>query len=355
MLLVGGVQRAAAGAVLALDRGGQLLDVAAEEVVELVVVLGARRHVAQRVAQLVEQRHVLDRVGGLASRLVGPRLGEQPLVLLREHPLGDPRQEVGVAQPAQHRRRVERGPPLDHEVDERLVGQHLVVEGLAAALAAALAAHLAPHHVEQRGGDARDLPVAAALAHQLAAQLAEAAGVEQDHVVAPEDAELARRTGSLLARRTPHQLGHPGRALHSGDGRLVVAGRADAVDDLAERAQRDGGLAERGQHPLDVAHEDAAGSDDQHAAGLVTTAVGVEEVRRPVQRHDGLAGAGAAGDRRDALATAPGSPGPARPGSWRRSSAWSGRGRGRAAPSARPHRRSAGRSRPRRRAARPRR
>ena len=142
-------------------------------------------------------------------------------------------------------------------------------------------------------------------AHQLAAQLAEAAGVEQDHVVTPEDAEVARRTGSLLARRTPHQLGHPGRALHRGDGGLVVAGRADAVDDLAERAQRDGSLAERGQHPLDVAHEDPAGSDDQHAAGLVTTAVGVEEVRRPVQRHDGLAGAGAAGDRGDPLGRRP--------------------------------------------------
>ena len=276
---------AAAGAVLALHRGGQLLDVAAQEVVELVILLRARRHVAERVAQLVDQRHVLHRRG----RLLGPGLRQQPLVLAGEHALGDPGQEVGVAQPAQHRGRVERRPPLDHEVDERLVGQHLVVERLAATLATALAAHLPPHHVEQRRCDPRDLTVAAALPHQLATQLAELLAVHHDHVVAPEDPELPRRPGHLLARRTPHQLGHPGRSLHIGDGRLVVARRADAVDDLAERPQRNGRLAEGRQHALDVAHEDAAGADDEHAAGLVTTAVGVEEVRRAVQCDDRLA------------------------------------------------------------------
>ena len=129
-----------------------------------------------------------------------------------------------------------------------------------------------------------------------------------------------------------------GRALDVGDGRLVVAGRADAVDDLAERAQRDRGLAEAGQHPLDVAHEDAAGADDQDAAGLVAAAVGVEEVRRAVQRDHGLAGAGAAGDRRRRPGRARGSPCPARPGWWRRSSASTGRGPARAGPSARPRR-----------------
>ena len=61
----------------------------------------------------------------------------------------------------------------------------------------------------------------------------------------------------------------------------------------------------RRQHPLDVAHEHAAGADDQHAAALVAAAVGVEQVRRAVQRDDGLAGARAAGDRDDALAGRP--------------------------------------------------
>ena len=108
--------------------------------------------------------------------------------------------------------------------------------------------------------------------------------------------------GDVLAGRTPQQLGHPGRALDVGDRRLVVAGRAEAVDDLAEGAQRDGGLAEAGQDALDVAHEDAARADDEHAAGLVAAAVGVEQEGRAVQRDHGLAGAGAAGDRHDALA-----------------------------------------------------
>ena len=153
-----------------------------------------------------------------------------------------------------------------------------------------------------------------------------------------------RAAGRLLPRRTTHQLGHPGRALDVGDRRLVVAGGADAVDDLAERPQRDRGLAEGRQHPLDVAHEDAARADDQHAAALVAAAVGVEQVRRAVQRDHGLAGAGAAGDRDHALGRAPGSPCPARPGWWPRWSASSGRGRARAGRSARPRRRSAGRS-----------
>ena len=128
------------------------------------------------------------------------------------------------------------------------------------------------------------------------------AAVEHDRVVAPEHPELLGAAGCLLPRRTPHQLGHPLGALDVGDRRLVVAGRPDAVDHLAERAQRDGGLAEAGQHPLDVAHEDAAGADDEHAAALVAAAVGVEQVRRAVQRHDRLARAGAAGDRHDTLA-----------------------------------------------------
>ena len=122
--------------VLAVGGRGQLLQVGADVVVELVVVLVPRRHVAERVAQLVEQRHVLDRQRPVAA----PRLGEQPLVLGADHALADPGEELGVAQPAEHLGRVERRPPRDREVDERLVGQHLVVERLATAVAAALAA-----------------------------------------------------------------------------------------------------------------------------------------------------------------------------------------------------------------------
>ena len=242
------------------------------------------------------QRHVLDR------EVARPRLEQQQLLLAAQHALRDAGQELGVAQPPEDGGRVERRPPGGGELDEALVAEHVVVEGLAPALLAALAGDLAPHRVEQRLGDAGQLPVAAALRHELATEPAEQAGVEHEGVVAPVDAEAGGGAGGVLAGRAPHELRHPRGALDVGDGRLVVAGRAEAADDLAERAQRDRGLAEAGQDPLDVAHEDAAGTDDEHAAALVATTVGVEQEGRAVQRDDGLAGAGAAGDRHDALA-----------------------------------------------------
>ena len=81
-----------------------------EEVVELVVLLGARRHVAEGVAQLVEQRHVLDRRG---RRRRAHDFDSSRWSSGDSTPSADARQELGVAQPAQHRRRVERRPPLD--------------------------------------------------------------------------------------------------------------------------------------------------------------------------------------------------------------------------------------------------
>ena len=167
--------------------------------VEVALVVGARRDVADGVAQLVEQRHVLHRQvdRGVAA---APRLEQQQLLLAAEHAVGDPGQQVGVAQPAEHLGGLERRPPGHHEVEELLVGEHLVVERLAAALAAALAADLAPHLVEQGAGDARQLAVATPLRHQLAADPAERAAVEHDHVVAPEDPELAGLPGRLQPR-----------------------------------------------------------------------------------------------------------------------------------------------------------
>ena len=97
-------------------------------------------------------------------------------------------------------------------------------------------------------------------------------------------------------------------------------------------------------------------ADDEHAAGLVAAPVAVEQVRRAVQRHDRLAGAGTAADRARRPCWARGSRGPARPGWSRRSSASSGRGPGTAGPAGHPRRRSAGPvSGPRGRAGRPRR
>ena len=68
----------------------------------------------------------------------------------------------------------------------------------------------------------------------------------------------------------------------------------------ADGAQGDRILTQAGQDAFDVVHEHRAGADDEDAAALEAPPVGVEKVRRPVQGHDGLAGAGAAGDDRDA-------------------------------------------------------
>ena len=69
---------------------------------------------------------------------------------------------------------------------------------------------------------------------------------------------------------------------------------ADGVDEVGEHRELDAGLAERRQHLLDVGEEQPVGPDDQHALVLEREPVRVEEVGGPVQRHDGLAGAGAA-------------------------------------------------------------
>jgi hypothetical protein len=54
------------------------------------------------------------------------------------------------------------------------------------------------------------------------------------------------------------------------------------------------GLAQRGQHLGDVAQEDGVGPDDQHTLDVEALPVLVEQERRPVQAHCGLAGPRAA-------------------------------------------------------------
>ena len=94
--------------------------------------------------------------------------------------------------------------------------------------------------------------------------------------------------------------GHPGLALQAGH--LGGLGRPDPDlgDQARDRRQRHAGLAERGQHLLDVAQEQRVGPDHQHALALEGEPVGVEEVGGPVQRHRRLAGARAALDDQDA-------------------------------------------------------
>ena len=201
---------------------------------------GAGGHVPDRVAQVVEQRDVLDReVGGRhdfdSSRAAPPgRARPRPR---RDRNSGSrSREDVG---------RRERRPPGGSEVEERLVRQHLVVEGLTSPLATALTADLAPHGVEQRVRDAqRSCLFHDGLGHQVPAQVS--TSCRSSTIVSSRQ----KMRNSRAARQGPAggpcaasaQPSGPGR--HVGDSRLVVPGRADALDDLAQRPQRDLGLAE---------------------------------------------------------------------------------------------------------------
>jgi hypothetical protein len=120
--------------------------------------------------------------------------------------------------------------------------------------------------------------------------------------------------GLVLVRNLDRPLGDPlpvphGRRQHLGHGRpaldlgrlggLLPAGPDPGVE-VVHGGQQHAGLAERGQHLLDVAQERRVGADDEHHAPGETLALGVEQVGGPVQRDGGLAGAGAALDDEDA-------------------------------------------------------
>ena len=273
------------------------------------------RRVTEQVAQLVQHRHVVDRQRAAVSPWAvfvgavncGPSsCGPHDLLssrtdsssstpsLTRASRSGSCSQPSTVAASST-------GHHAAANCEERVVGADLLGELLLGALTAALAADLAPHRVDERGGDPGRGSVAQPHRQQLPPQRAELARTERDHVVAVEDAELAGCVGHGLSHRTAQHLGHRSRTLHLRDRGLVTSAGAYAVDDLTQRTQGDGCLAERGQHALDVTHEHARRPDHQHAAALVAPAVGVEQVRRTVQRDHGLPGAGTTGDRHDAL------------------------------------------------------
>ena len=95
------------------------------------------------------------------------------------------------------------------------------------------------------------------------------------------------------------------RAMRASPFSRATVGRVGAPDpDLGhqpgDRRQGDPGLAQGGQHLLDVAEEQRVGPDHQHPLALQGEPVGVEEVGGPVQGHRRLAGAGAALDHQDA-------------------------------------------------------
>ena len=76
--------------------------------------------------------------------------------------------------------------------------------------------------------------------------------------------------------------------------RFVDALRDDAGDQLADRAAHHAGLAEGGEHLVDVVQEVLARAHHKHAGAFESAAVRVQQVGGAVQRHGRLAGAGAA-------------------------------------------------------------
>jgi hypothetical protein len=108
---------------------------------------------------------------------------------------------------------------------------------------------------------------------------------------------VARRR--QVARRAGEHLADPQRPLDRGGRGLVVPLGGDASTRSPRARSAHAVLAERGQHPLDVCRVGPRGPDDEDAAALVAAPVGIQQVCRPVQRDDRLAGAGATGDLGD--------------------------------------------------------
>ncbi|MDR6117946.1 hypothetical protein QE370_001130 [Aeromicrobium sp. SORGH_AS981] len=288
---------AGGGAQLVLDLALPSLE-AHQLARHVVVALVVGRHLAQQVAQLVDEGDVLD--GGDAR---GPRRDHRVELLAGERSVGELPDPLGQGAPELDG--VDRRPPRLDEVDVAVVGGELVEEALLALLERPLARHLLPQRPRHGGRRLRVRAVAGQIREQPTADVGELLGVEDEHVVLVEVAERRRLAGLRRRGQAPQHGQHARRALGRGGDRLVVLARADPVNDLAERAQRHGGLAEARQHPLDVAHEHRRRADDEHAAGLEASAVGVQQVGRAVQRHDGLARAGAAADDRRAAAGRP--------------------------------------------------
>jgi hypothetical protein len=154
------------------------------------VLLAPGRRVTEQVAQLVDQRDVLDAEVGV----LGPG-GEQGLDLVGlEHAGAVAVQSLGPVQPLPDLDRVERRPPPARELPHRAVATHLRHEVVVAALEGALALHPAPQQVQQRLLDPAHRPVALLTAtQQLPADRGQVTPVEHQHLVAPEDAELLGR------------------------------------------------------------------------------------------------------------------------------------------------------------------
>ena len=153
-----------------LAEAAQLGQVGVDQVGERVVdVRDLLRRVPDEVAQLVDEGDVLD------GEVGPPGAGQHVEVAGLQDTLADAAREAVLPQPPEHLRRLERRPPGADEVEEAVVGEDLLDEGLAASLQRALPADLAPQRLDERSGHAPSLRVAQALAQQPAADAGQVA------------------------------------------------------------------------------------------------------------------------------------------------------------------------------------
>ena len=105
-----------------------------------------------------------------------------------------------------------------------------------------------------------------------------------------DDKVLAQWTAAI-AHRSPQDPGHAGVPLDPRHG-LVVETRDphDRTEQVREHRLLHPGLAQGGQHLLDVGQEEPVRAHHQHALALQGEPVGVEEIGGPVKGHDRLAG-----------------------------------------------------------------
>ena len=113
--------------------------------------------------------------------------------------------------------------------------------------------------------------------------------------VAPLGRDIDRRRGRLLIERDggPHRLHQLGRRLQPGHGWVCLYRRGGAFDDeVAQRAGLHALLTETWQDVGNISQIRLMRTDEQHSPSVVTESwIGVEQVRRAMQRDDGLAGA----------------------------------------------------------------
>ena len=159
---------------------------------------------------------------------------------------------------------------------------------------------LALEVLEQEGGDV-GAPFVVRTAARVCA-LDDAGGVAPTHaedVAVEADDHVARHRALAVADGGRDHLRHAHVALDRGGGLRLGAAHLQSRLQRRRRRQAHFVLAQRRQDLVDVAQEDRARTDEQHALRREALAVRVEEVGGAVQRDGGLAGAGTARDDED--------------------------------------------------------